>query len=360
MKSVSIICGSKPRDGIYQTGLPLYNALVAGGLDVTWYQCSDQVDTGKLPEEFKVIKGVHAFGRTLSMGINRLFIFPRKLKSVNKETLFLLDPTLLRVAGKSNLAVVKVHDLRAITAHSDKLSTKLMFRYVIPRLKNSRAIIVGTEYMKSELVRIGLNASKIFVISEMASVKGSGANHIKKSTSRIKNDRILNLLYVATDRPYKNIPFFVDIAKELIGSCDSMEYNFHLVSRLKKSSLELTSKLPSAHFKTYTDVADLAPVYEEADILLFPSKYEGFGLPIVESLSFGLPVISNDIPTSREILGKKGILLGVEDIANWKNSIERLSDAENYLAAANESLDRSNAFSQEAYTNKVISVFNNL
>jgi len=71
-------------------------------------------------------------------------------------------------------------------------------------------------------------------------------------------------------------------------------------------------------FLDYVDIVDLAHFYRGADVFVFPSFYEGFGLPPLEAMACGTPVIASSIPVFKEILGNAALLAdpyNPEDIA---------------------------------------------
>jgi glycosyltransferase involved in cell wall biosynthesis len=96
----------------------------------------------------------------------------------------------------------------------------------------------------------------------------------------------------------------------------------------------------------HVEAADLVVLYEAAVALVQPSLYEGFGLPVVESMASGCPVVASDIPTLREVVGTAAILVPPNDIAGFGHALITLArspDQRGDLASAG--IDRAKAFS---------------
>lgn len=74
----------------------------------------------------------------------------------------------------------------------------------------------------------------------------------------------------------------------------------------------------------HVDDQVLARLYQDAAALCFPSVAEGFGLPVLEALSVGLPVLSSDIPTSREVAGDAAIYLPADPTV-WAEAFEAIT-----------------------------------
>lgn len=70
--------------------------------------------------------------------------------------------------------------------------------------------------------------------------------------------------------------------------------------------------------------AEVASQYEGCDIVLFPSLYEGFGLPIVEAFQAGRPVVTSDLPPMSEVAGDAACLVDPEDVASIRAGVLRL------------------------------------
>jgi len=102
----------------------------------------------------------------------------------------------------------------------------------------------------------------------------------------------------------------------------------------------------------------LNELYNACDLLLFPSLYEGFGLPIVEAFAAGLPVVTSDIPTIREVAGSAAILINPNDSSSIKSGIdEALRNSESLIQNG---LVRAQKFSFEAFRNNILDIYGNL
>ena len=91
--------------------------------------------------------------------------------------------------------------------------------------------------------------------------------------------------------------------------------------KIKSSGLE-------SHFVFLgqVDTEELIRLYKASIALLFPSLYEGFGIPILEALTVGIPVIGNDISSIPEVLGKYGIIIEYNRAESLKEAILEFND----------------------------------
>jgi glycosyltransferase involved in cell wall biosynthesis len=104
--------------------------------------------------------------------------------------------------------------------------------------------------------------------------------------------------------------------------------------------------------------AELDAVLAAAEALVFPSAFEGFGLPVLEAMAAGVPVLCSDLPVLRELTGGAAVLVPPGDAAAWAAAIrDRLADprrreelaAPGLVAAARYTPERSAAALEAAY-----------
>ncbi len=96
------------------------------------------------------------------------------------------------------------------------------------------------------------------------------------------------------------------------------------------------------HFPGFVADEDLPTLYSAAEIFVYPSLYEGFGIPILEAMACGLPVIASNRSSLPEVTGTAGLQMDPLDVAGWTTSMFRLR-ADSRLRSALSERGRSQA-----------------
>jgi glycosyltransferase involved in cell wall biosynthesis len=135
------------------------------------------------------------------------------------------------------------------------------------------------------------------------------------------------VLFVGTLEPRKNVPVLFEAMAEvrrhldvdllLVGGrgwLDAPIQAAHARSGLGDA----------AHFLGWLDQADLAVLYSHAGVFVLPSVYEGFGLPVLEAMACGAPVVCSNAGPLPEVAGDAAILLPPRDARPWAEAIGRL------------------------------------
>ncbi len=126
------------------------------------------------------------------------------------------------------------------------------------------------------------------------------------------------LLYVGRTDPYKNVSMLVRILAELRKRC-SFPVELRLVSSFDPrypEPLRLIEKLgvsDAVKWLGRLSDGDMAQAYQSADVLVHPSRYEGFGLQVIEAMASGLPVVCSNGGSLPEIAGNAAIILDPDD-----------------------------------------------
>jgi len=210
--------------------------------------------------------------------------------------------------------IATIHDLTPLIFKTGKASTKnalfyqfkyQIFKFILSRqVSQSVRIITPSQAVKKQIVdNYGQAvAEKIYPVHEGIDYALMNCEQNHDLRSRFSNNFII---YVGNFYPHKNIETLIkayaqiktDIKLILLGPNDYFSKSI----RQLIEKLNLQDKV--IQFSS-SKKADLVFFYKNALVLIHPSLSEGFGLPIVDAMYFGLPIIASDIPVFKEIIGQ--------------------------------------------------------
>ena len=141
------------------------------------------------------------------------------------------------------------------------------------------------------------------------------------------------LLCLSTLEPRKNLKLLVKAYDDLLES-DKLNIDLVLAGRkgwLMDDLLESVSEktISKIHFTGFIDDDLLPYVYKNAFAFIFPSLYEGFGIPPIEAMSMGVPVISSDAASLPEILGESVFYFKNDDAKDLKEKLNKMFELRN-------------------------------
>lgn len=233
--------------------------------------------------------------------------------------------------------VVTIHDLiltkfpttRASTLGPVKYFLKnIAYRFVINRaIQRSEKVIAVSHYTKDDIIsQFNVDPKKIIMIYE--GVAGLEDSTDKRYAAKLKSAEILSgycilepyLLYVGNAYPHKNLEMLVivflklrkkfsDLKLVLVGRDDYFYLRLKEFAQ-KESSLK---DFEAIIFPGYVPDEDLQTLFKHAALYVFPSKYEGFGLPPLEAMSYGCPVVSSNATCLPEIMENAAIYFNPHD-----------------------------------------------
>lgn len=173
------------------------------------------------------------------------------------------------------------------------------------------------------------------------------------------------LLYLGTIEPRKNITSIVQ-AFEQFAARDSEGYKLVIAGRkgwMFNEVFELVKKLGIEHkviFPGYIPEEDKPYIYTGAAAFVFPSLYEGFGMPPLEAMACGVPVITSNTSSLPEVVGDSGILADPHDIDAISRAMHDLTSKPEYRKElAERSILRASIFSWDDSVMKLIDVYRN-
>ena len=351
--SVAVVNAFKAYTGSSSVARSYYDALVQQNVQANWYQCVSSRDRNSYDSLGVAIDGYKFFRDDLNLVFNSLFVFPRKVARLRESLTILTDPVLLGAAPRLTNSTVIVHDLRELVIHRRSVAAGAYFRWLFRRLDEMKYIICDSDATRTELLRFYRPDVPVDVIHPCSRISGQPVEHAERSLKRMARDRTLNLLCIAADRPYKNIGLYYKLAKLLETPRRGWNFRFRLISRLGRESAGEIEQLQISNLEVVPAVPDLASAYDEADALLQPSLVEGFGLPPVEAMQFGIPIIGSDVPCLREVIDTGGVLVDPTDPEQWVSAMIELTDPTAYLKRAGSSADRGKQFTLGAFGDRL-------
>jgi glycosyltransferase involved in cell wall biosynthesis len=192
----------------------------------------------------------------------------------------------------------------------------------------ARILIAISESTKKDMCRLyGINPKKVIVIPLANSL------NCMRSSLDFLHTKLLPekyLLYVGTRNGYKNYRFFLSSIVVIFERYQNLflvctgppfttdELKFH-------SALGLEKKI--IHTEAHMD-ATLSALYMNALTLVFPSLYEGFGLPVLEAMHCGCPVIVSNTSSFPEVAGDAALYFDPRNAESIRSSLSRLIDSE--------------------------------
>ncbi|MBI5622065.1 glycosyltransferase family 4 protein [Candidatus Falkowbacteria bacterium] len=216
--------------------------------------------------------------------------------------------------------VVTIHDLLLRQYPSRRASTLSPWRYWLKNLayrlvvrsaiRRARRIITVSEFTKKEILRYySVDAARLTVIH-------NGLTDLSKNNSTLSDDKAVLLrytitkpflLYVGNAYPHKNLPAliaaFSALQPQWSGQLILVGQRDYFYEQLERDMAHASASADSIRCLGYVSDEDLAALYRAASLYVFPSLYEGFGLPALEAMHQSLPIAVSDIPGLREVCG---------------------------------------------------------
>jgi len=231
---------------------------------------------------------------------------------VYHETNFVLKP-------HDGPKVVTIHDLSVL--HFPHFHPKERVRFMTRGMKRSLAqadqVITVSEHVRQEVINhYRVDEDRVTAISHAAdaSYQPRSETDCREVLDRLKLPYRGFLLVVGSVEPRKNLSLLMDAYSDLPDAVKTACPLVHVgpAGWNNTEIEEKTAKLAAAGwFRTlgYVDQKDLPVIFSAAYGLAFPSIYEGFGLPLLEAMSSGTPVLTTNTSSIPEVVGDCGILV---------------------------------------------------
>lgn len=227
----------------------------------------------------------------------------------------------------------------------------------------SDKIIAVSQNTKQDAIDIlGISKNKISVVYEAAEPVYSPRG--EDDITRVKNKFKINgdyLLCVGTREPRKNLEKVIMAYKELVKAYPDLV--LVIVGKYGWGEDNLKFKIENLKMKIlgFVEKEDLAVLYSGATAFVYPSLYEGFGLPILEAMACGCPVITSKIGSMKEIAGEAALLVDPENINDIAGAISKVIRGEKVKEELKiKGLGRAGDFSWEKAALETLAIYQSL
>jgi len=229
------------------------------------------------------------------------------------------DLTLINYVNKRREGALK-------NFYKQQVKPRVFARLLRNVVKRSEELIAPTDYVREQLItQLHANSEHTTTTYEAAERLAARA----KAIPELAGERFI--VYVGNAFPYKNIQRLIDAASRLkdtklvlVGKPDFFYGQLQLHTTRKGYA--------NIHFAGFVSDAELAWIYQHAQLYVFPSLSEGFGLPGLEAMSYGLPVASSSATCLPEVYGEAAEYFDPTDTAAIHATIARLLNDPKRLA----------------------------
>jgi len=237
--------------------------------------------------------------------------------------------------------ITHIHDV-SFNAYPEfiKKSDLFFLKLLIPKsLKRADKIVAVSKFTKQEIIKYyKINPEKIEVVYNAVGENFLQSDYSGNELFEIRKKYNLPeefILYIGTLQPRKNIPMLISafarvkeknpgIKLVLAGNKNAHNFDSNIdkeIERLKISD--------SIIFSGFVDEKDKSALFQLANIFIFPSLYEGFGIPILEAMSQKIPVLVSDIPVHHEIADNGALYFNPESVDEASKKLYNILADEN-------------------------------
>ena len=313
--------------------------------------------------------------------LNRFIDYPRGVRRLHREfdVFHLVDHSYAQLvhALPAERTLVTCHDLdtfRSILepdAEPRSIPFRMMTRRILSGLKRAGHIACDTEATRDGLVtRAGIDSARTTVVHNglhpscsprpettadaqaarlLGRYRGPDILHVGSTIARKRIDTLLHVFAgVRSARPDARL---IRVGGPFTGEQRALARDLRID--------DAVIVLP------FLDRSTLAAVYRHSAALLLPSEREGFGLPVLEALACGTPVIASDIDALREVGGAAAIYCPPDDVERWTGTVlevlrERGERPDRWAERKTEGIARAAVFSWARYASQLLPLYSHL
>jgi len=255
------------------------------------------------------------------------FLLARELRAEGVQLLF--SPDCFSPLGSGLKQVVTVHDIiplrcpELLPRSAKGRFSRLWRSWLWLQIKNADRVITVSDHARQDIADVFDGAEAVLRTVYNAVPSAQAVIRERPPMDPIR------LLYVGRDAPYKNIVGCIETTAALKAA--GLDARLTIAGEPDARYPEVNQAIQRFDLEDrvlvtgHVDEERLLQLYRQASVFLFLSRYEGFGLPPLEAMAHGLPVISSDRASLPEVLGDAAILVDPDDIEAAANAVRRIA-----------------------------------
>jgi len=265
--------------------------------------------------------------------------------------------------------IVTCHDL-IIFKYPRRIWEILMRNYMYTHVKKADLILCDSKSTSRDLEKIlRVNLNKV-ILSYLIINKNYSQKKKKECRFLINKYALSNskkILFVGSEEPRKNIPIVLKTLKGILNETEDIELikiGSACSSTSRKNTLDL---IKSLKLKNKVRILENIPerempyFYSLADVFVFPSKYEGFGYPVLEAMACGCPVVTSDNSSLPEIVGDAAFKLNCMDINGFvKKTLEILNNKKLAKRMKEKGIKQAKKFKMQKLSDDILNKINQI
>jgi glycosyltransferase involved in cell wall biosynthesis len=265
--------------------------------------------------------------------------------------------------------IITIHDLIPLMSSFQQKSNPSLKRVVLKHwgkiiARKAQAIITVSENSKKDIVKmLKVPDGKIEVAPNSVEDRYQPVSDFKaleriKKKYEITKEYIFNL---GNLKPHKNISGLLKAYSQLSSNLKD-KYQLVIVGKKERYFNALANLAKELQLDTlfidYVQDPDLPALLSSAEFLVFPSFYEGFGIPVLEAMACGCPVVSSNTSSMPEVLGDAALFFNPYHVEEMSLAIRKMLEDENLRNKFRQKgLERVRLFTLEKAAKKILDVF---
>lgn len=301
------------------------------------------------------------FSKKWKMRYSRYISYPNQIKKLPQhDVAHICDHQYAHLYRyiNSSLKFVTVHDLVPLVFQKKLKHNPKLLKYSLKHLKFFNKVFAISNNTKNDIIRYTDCPEEKIIVIYRAVDKKFNVDQIDKKQIAEKYKIPLNKkkILISGDIFYKNNDVSFKVLKKLI-EVDENIILIHIGSVIKhrKLSKELEKNIIRLPFIERSEIPN---IYKLVDILLFPSIYEGFGMPILEAMSCGKPVVCSNNSSIKEITGSTALMSNHNDVDFFvRNILKLFSDKEFYNEVSSQAAKRAKVFNINIFHDNLLKIY---